>query len=181
MAAKQSHAFRYDGVAVERHAQWASPSSWTRVLRSCLQFPPDHGHPRCSNGRGPAASAAAAERMSASKGELDKAVNDIGLRRGLRRHGSRDRERGSAPGVPRGKLAIASSPRRPCCRSPGRSEGRAIPVETVGAMVARRARTRLLRPPWALPPSPCSKQASPIETLGPFNRCRLCATTGRSS
>ena len=112
MAATQSHAFRYDGVAVERHAQLGGAIKlvprvlpviaymFSSVIMGILDAALAEGRRRLQP---------RAERMSAfERVSWTKAVNDIWLAEQAFEGMARAIESGAAsPGVPRGKLAIA--------------------------------------------------------------------------
>ena len=160
MAATQSHAFRYDGVAVERHAQLGGALKlvprvlpviaymFSSVIMGILYAALAEGRRRLQP---------RAERMSAfERVSWTKAVNDIWLAEQAFEGMARAIESGAAsPGVPRGKLAIAELAEASLLSDlQGDRRGELFPIEFVRAMVAGRARTRSASSTLGARPSP---------------------------
>ena len=156
MAATQSHAFRYDGVAVERHAQLGGAIKlvprvlpviaymFSSVIMGILDAALAEGRRRLQP---------RAERMSAfERVSWTKAVNDIWLAEQAFEGMARAIESGAAsPGVPRGKLAIAELAEASLLSISkaigGASYSRSSPFGQWSQDVRALG---LLRPPWAL-------------------------------
>jgi alkylation response protein AidB-like acyl-CoA dehydrogenase len=156
MAATQSHAFRYDGVAVERHAQLGGAIKlvprvlpviaymFSSVIMGILDAALAEGRRRLQP---------RAERMSAfERVSWTKAVNDIWLAEQAFEGMARAIESGAAsPGVPRGKLAIAELAEASLLSISkaigGASYSRSSPFGQWSLDVRALG---LLRPPWAL-------------------------------
>ena len=156
MAATQSHAFRYDGVAVERHAQLGGAIKlvprvlpviaymFSSVIMGILDAALAEGRRRLQP---------RAERMSAfERVSWTKAVNDIWLAEQAFEGMARAIESGAAsPSVPRGKLAIAELAEASLLSISkaigGASYSRSSPFGQWSLDVRALG---LLRPPWAL-------------------------------
>jgi hypothetical protein len=156
MAATQSHAFRYEGVAVERHAQLGGAIKliprvlpvvaymFSSVIMGILDAALAEGRRRLQP---------RAERMSAfERVSWTKAVNDIWLANQAFEGMARAIESGAAsPGVPRGKLAIAELAEASLLSISkaigGASYSRSSPFGQWSLDVRALG---LLRPPWAL-------------------------------
>ena len=156
MAATQSHAFRYEGVAVERHAQLGGAIKlvprvlpviaymFSSVIMGILDAALAEGRRRLQP---------RAERMSAfERVSWTKAVNDIWLAEQAFEGMARAIESGAAsPGVPRGKLAIAELAEASLLSISkaigGASYSRSSPFGQWSLDVRALG---LLRPPWAL-------------------------------
>lgn len=156
MAATQSHAFRYDGVVVERHAQLGGALKlvprilpiiaymFSSVIMGVLDAALAEGRRRLQP---------RAERMSAfERVSWTKAVNDIWLAEQAFEGMARAIETGAAsPGVQRGKLAIAELAEASLMSISkaigGASYSRSSPFGQWSQDVRALG---FLRPPWAL-------------------------------